>query len=243
MGPTRRIVLVPEPPLVPVASSCSSIRASPRMSPAPGRTSAAVAVKSRLQIENGSCEPGQRVRPQPRMPRDAEASARGTGYAPDRARRVLGTLVWKRGARKRNDQPGASVPRRPTLRPLVMFRSCRIVILSPLGTPLIHLEMWSPRWTLPRSDQLEDEVVRERLSLAGDLELHVGGEPPPGLQIGDAGRADEPPSWAPDANQDSRGVIDVLEPTDGLPHPGQRPQRKRTGRGAPTRARSSAGAA
>ena len=49
----------------------------------------------------------------------------------------VGTCAWMAGAVK------------PSARPLVWLRSSRIVIWSPLGTPAIHLEMWSPRETLP----------------------------------------------------------------------------------------------
>ena len=56
---------------------------------------------------------------------------------------------------------------------------------------------------LPLAHQLEDEVGREGLGLAGDLELHVSLQRLPGGQIRDAGRGDERPSRAPDADQDS----------------------------------------
>jgi len=43
----------------------------------------------------------------------------------------------------------SAMSRKPVLRPLVMLRSCRIVIWSPLGTPSTHVEMRSSSDTLP----------------------------------------------------------------------------------------------
>ncbi len=54
--------------------------------------------------------------------------------------------------------------------------------------------------------QLKDEVGGERLGLAGDLELHVGLQRPPRREIGDAPRRDQRSLWAPDSDQDSRGL-------------------------------------
>ena len=97
---------------------------------------------------------------------------------------------------------------------------------NPVGDVVVEGDLALP-------DQLQDEVGGERLGLAGDLELHVGVQRLPGGEIGDAGRADKRPSRAPDADQNSRGVVRVLEPTDDLLHLGLSPRGKRTTRGGP----------
>ena len=86
--------------------------------------------------------------------------------------------------------PGAV---KPSARPLVWLRSWRIVIWSPLGTPVDPLGDVVVEGDLALADQLQDEVGRERLGLAGDLELHVRLQGLPGGEVGDTGRADEVP--------------------------------------------------
>ena len=60
------------------------------------------------------------------------------------------------------------------------------MIWSPLGTPGHPLGDVVVERHLALADELENEVGREGLGLAGDLELHVGGERRPGREIGDA---------------------------------------------------------
>jgi hypothetical protein len=60
------------------------------------------------------------------------------------------------------------------------------------------------------SDQLQDEVGGERLSLAGDLELHVGVQRLSSGEIGNAGRAVKRSSGTPDADQNAWGAVRVL---------------------------------
>ena len=122
---------------------------------------------------------------------------------------------------------------KPSARPLVWLRSCRIVIWSPLGTPATHLEMWSSSDTLPSPTSCRMRLAVNVLVWLAILNCMSGFSGLPVARSATPRRGDERSLWAPDSDQDSRGLVRVLELTDDLPHLGKRPRGKRTPRCGP----------